>query len=188
MSEVEDASILGSNLSAVEAISGKLAEITLLAEKLDARLCEAGAKTRSMPITTSVTSSTSSLFSTPVISSSATATHTVSTEVESVLASTVVTSVPVAVQVHVASCEIASTATSLLTTSTATIEQHHSQPTTSIQECMVSTGIVTSNVSIDAAPLTTSMSKDSIESSFNIRSHSTENLSTSNSDSNTKVH
>jgi len=59
MPEAGDASILGSNLTAVEAISAKLAEVTRLAEKLDARLCEAGARTR--PV--AVTSSTSSLLS-----------------------------------------------------------------------------------------------------------------------------
>lgn len=63
MSEVEDASILGGNLTAVEAISAKLAEVTRLAEKLDARLCEAGARTRPMSIPTAVTSSASSLLS-----------------------------------------------------------------------------------------------------------------------------
>lgn len=65
MSEAEDASILGSNLTAVEAISAKLAEVTRLAEKLDARLCEAGARTR--PI--AVTSSTSTLLSMSATSS-----------------------------------------------------------------------------------------------------------------------
>jgi len=59
MPEAGDASILSSNLTAVEAISAKLAEVTRLAEKLDARLCEAGARTR--PV--AVTSSTSSLLS-----------------------------------------------------------------------------------------------------------------------------
>lgn len=68
MSEVEDALILGGNLTAVEAISAKLAEVTRLAEKLDARLCEAGARTRPISIPTVVTSSASSLLSIPAIS------------------------------------------------------------------------------------------------------------------------
>lgn len=63
MSKAEDVSILDSNLTAVEAISAKLAEVTRLAEKLDARLCEAGARTRSISIPTVVTSSASSLLS-----------------------------------------------------------------------------------------------------------------------------
>ncbi|XP_018338023.1 PREDICTED: titin-like isoform X4 [Trachymyrmex septentrionalis] len=63
MSKVEDVSIFGDNLTAVEAISAKLAEVTRLAEKLDARLCEAGAKTRPMSIPAVVTSSASSLLS-----------------------------------------------------------------------------------------------------------------------------
>lgn len=68
MSEVEDALILGDNLTAVEAISTKLAEVTRLAEKLDARLCEAGARTRPISIPTVVTSSASSLLSISAIS------------------------------------------------------------------------------------------------------------------------
>ncbi|CAL7935354.1 unnamed protein product [Xylocopa violacea] len=63
MSEAEDASGKGSNLTAVEAISARLAEVTRLAEKLDARLCEAGARTRPVPMSSSAMSSTSSLFS-----------------------------------------------------------------------------------------------------------------------------
>lgn len=63
MSKAEDVSILGSNLTAVEAISAKLAEVTRLAEKLDARLCEAGARTRPISIPTVMTSSASSLLS-----------------------------------------------------------------------------------------------------------------------------
>ncbi|XP_067210497.1 uncharacterized protein zormin isoform X3 [Linepithema humile] len=79
MSEAEDASILGSNLTAVEAISAKLAEVTRLAEKLDARLCEAGARTRPVSIPTAVTSSSSSLLSISAMSSSNTPTRTIST-------------------------------------------------------------------------------------------------------------
>lgn len=65
MSEAEDASSgKGSNLTAVEAISARLAEVTRLAEKLDAKLCEAGARTRPVPMSSSaVSSSTSSLLS-----------------------------------------------------------------------------------------------------------------------------
>ncbi|XP_043525681.1 uncharacterized protein LOC122536948 isoform X2 [Frieseomelitta varia] len=63
MSETEDASGKGSNLTAIEAISARLAEVTRLAEKLDARLCEAGARTRPVPMSSSAMSSTSSLFS-----------------------------------------------------------------------------------------------------------------------------
>ncbi|XP_054013283.1 titin isoform X3 [Hylaeus anthracinus] len=63
MSEAEDASGKVSNLTAVEAISARLAEVTRLAEKLDARLCEAGARTRPVPMSSSAMSSTSSLFS-----------------------------------------------------------------------------------------------------------------------------
>ncbi|OAD58515.1 Muscle M-line assembly protein unc-89 [Eufriesea mexicana] len=63
MSEAEDASGKGSNLTAVEAISARLAEVTRLAEKLDARLCEAGARTRPVAMSSSAMSSTSSLFS-----------------------------------------------------------------------------------------------------------------------------
>lgn len=36
----------GGNLSAVQSISAKLLEVTRLAEKLDARLCEAGARSQ----------------------------------------------------------------------------------------------------------------------------------------------
>ncbi|XP_019884311.1 titin isoform X6 [Camponotus floridanus] len=72
MSDAEDTSILGSNLTAVEAISAKLAEVTRLAEKLDARLCEAGARTRPISIPTAVTSSASSLLSISAISPSGT--------------------------------------------------------------------------------------------------------------------
>lgn len=78
MSEAEDASILGGNLTAVEAISVKLAEVTRLAEKLDARLCEAGARTRPMSIPTVVTSSASSLLSISAISPLSTPMHTAS--------------------------------------------------------------------------------------------------------------
>lgn len=63
MSETEDASGKGSNLTAIEAISARLAEVTRLAEKLDAKLCEAGARTRPVPMSSSAMSSTSSLFS-----------------------------------------------------------------------------------------------------------------------------
>ncbi|KAL6255449.1 hypothetical protein P5V15_013784 [Pogonomyrmex californicus] len=70
MSETEDASTLGNNLTAVEAISAKLAEVTRLAEKLDARLCEAGAKTRPISIPTVVTSCASSLLSMSAMSPS----------------------------------------------------------------------------------------------------------------------
>lgn len=68
MSEAEDASSgKGSNLTAVEAISARLAEVTRLAEKLDAKLCEAGARTRPVPMSSSAVSSTPS----PLSSSSA---------------------------------------------------------------------------------------------------------------------
>ncbi|KAL0100113.1 hypothetical protein PUN28_019517 [Cardiocondyla obscurior] len=78
MSEAEDASVPGDNLTAVEAISAKLAEVTRLAEKLDARLCEAGARTRPISIPTAVTSSTSSLLSTSATSPLNPSVHTVS--------------------------------------------------------------------------------------------------------------
>lgn len=71
----EAASILGSNLTAVDAISAKLAEVAHLAEKLDARLCEAGARTRSVSIPAAVTSSASSLLSISVASSSGAPVH-----------------------------------------------------------------------------------------------------------------
>lgn len=38
----------GGNLSAVQSISAKLLEVTRLAEKLDARLCEAGARSQAL--------------------------------------------------------------------------------------------------------------------------------------------
>ncbi|XP_033332507.2 uncharacterized protein LOC117223969 isoform X2 [Megalopta genalis] len=76
MSEAEDGSGKASNLTAVEAISARLAEVTRLAEKLDARLCEAGARTRPVPISSSAMSSTSSLFSLPASVASASATTT----------------------------------------------------------------------------------------------------------------
>ncbi|XP_043261539.1 uncharacterized protein LOC122402644 [Colletes gigas] len=63
MSEADDATDKVSNLTAVEAISARLAEVVRLAEKLDARLCEAGARTRPVPMSSSAMSSTSSLFS-----------------------------------------------------------------------------------------------------------------------------
>ncbi|CAD1476296.1 unnamed protein product, partial [Heterotrigona itama] len=63
MSETEDASGKCSNLTAIEAISARLAEVTRLAEKLDAKLCEAGARTRPVPMSSSAMSSTSSLLS-----------------------------------------------------------------------------------------------------------------------------
>jgi len=78
MSKVENASIFGDNLTAVEAISAKLAEVTRLAEKLDARLCEAGAKTRPMSIPAVVTSSASSLLSISAMSPSNESMHTAS--------------------------------------------------------------------------------------------------------------
>lgn len=78
MSKAEDVSILGSNLTAVEAISAKLAEVTRLAEKLDAKLCEAGARTRPISIPTVVTSSASSLLSISAISPLSAPIHTAS--------------------------------------------------------------------------------------------------------------
>ncbi|XP_018360288.1 PREDICTED: titin isoform X3 [Trachymyrmex cornetzi] len=78
MSKVENAPIFGDNLTAVEAISAKLAEVTRLAEKLDARLCEAGAKTRPMSIPAVVTSSASSLLSISATSPSNKSMHTTS--------------------------------------------------------------------------------------------------------------
>ncbi|XP_018309582.1 uncharacterized protein [Mycetomoellerius zeteki] len=78
MSKVEDASTFGDNLTAVEAISAKLAEVTRLAEKLDARLCEAGARTRPMSIPATVTSSASSLLSISAMSPSSESMHTAS--------------------------------------------------------------------------------------------------------------
>lgn len=81
MSEAEDASSgKGSNLTAVEAISARLAEVTRLAEKLDAKLCEAGARTRPVPMSSSAVSSTPSPLSssnTPPTSASSQI-HTVS--------------------------------------------------------------------------------------------------------------
>ncbi|KAI4499906.1 hypothetical protein M0802_005162 [Mischocyttarus mexicanus] len=65
MSEAEDASgKTAANLTAVEAISAKLAEVTRLAEKLDAKLCEAGARTQPVPIPTSALPISSTLTST----------------------------------------------------------------------------------------------------------------------------
>ncbi|KAK2586836.1 hypothetical protein KPH14_009775 [Odynerus spinipes] len=64
MSEAEDASGKAANLTAVEAISAKLAEVTRLAEKLDAKLCEAGARTQPLPISTSALVISSTLTST----------------------------------------------------------------------------------------------------------------------------
>ncbi|XP_043502049.1 muscle M-line assembly protein unc-89 isoform X6 [Polistes fuscatus] len=64
MSEAEDASGKAANLTAVEAISAKLAEVTRLAEKLDAKLCEAGARTQPVPISTSALPISSTLTST----------------------------------------------------------------------------------------------------------------------------
>ncbi|XP_046833268.1 uncharacterized protein LOC124430549 isoform X7 [Vespa crabro] len=61
MSEAEDASGKAANLTAVEAISAKLAEVTRLAEKLDAKLCEAGARTQPVPIPSSALSISSTL-------------------------------------------------------------------------------------------------------------------------------
>lgn len=61
MSEAEDASGKAANLTAVEAISAKLAEVTRLAEKLDAKLCEAGARTQPVPIHSSALSISSTL-------------------------------------------------------------------------------------------------------------------------------
>lgn len=45
MSEPEES---GGNLSAVQSISAKLLEVTRLAEKLDAKLCEAGARSQGL--------------------------------------------------------------------------------------------------------------------------------------------
>lgn len=103
MTETEDTSILGSNLTAVEAISAKLAEVTLLAEKLDARLCEAGARTRPISIPTSVTSSSSSLLSISAISPSVTP---IRTSIGTAPASGATASAePAIVQMHPASSE-----------------------------------------------------------------------------------
>ncbi|KAM0731550.1 SEC14 domain and spectrin repeat-containing protein 1 [Formica fusca] len=104
MSEAEETSILGSNLTAVEAISAKLAEVTLLAEKLDARLCEAGARTRPISIPTAVTSSSSSLLSISAISPSGTPIRT--TSIATAPASGATASVPSAIaQMRPASSE-----------------------------------------------------------------------------------
>ncbi|XP_076636076.1 uncharacterized protein LOC143349064 isoform X2 [Colletes latitarsis] len=73
MSEADNASDKVSNLTAVEAISAKLAEVVRLAEKLDARLCEAGARTRPVPM-----SSTPSLFSSSTVATSGTLAGTAS--------------------------------------------------------------------------------------------------------------
>ncbi|KAL2729461.1 titin isoform X1 [Vespula squamosa] len=72
MSEAEDASGKAANLTAVEAISAKLAEVTRLAEKLDAKLCEAGARTQPVSIPSSALSISSTLTSTTTLA------HTVS--------------------------------------------------------------------------------------------------------------
>ncbi|XP_011496099.1 PREDICTED: uncharacterized protein LOC105360796 [Ceratosolen solmsi marchali] len=48
MLELEEISDVSGNQSAVQSISAKLLEVTRLAEKLDARLCEAGARTRTL--------------------------------------------------------------------------------------------------------------------------------------------
>lgn len=53
----DEALVGGGNLTAVEAISSRLAEVTRLAERLDSHLCEAGAKSDD---TTSQVPSTSS--------------------------------------------------------------------------------------------------------------------------------
>jgi len=97
MPEAGDASILGSNLTAVEAISAKLAEVTRLAEKLDARLCEAGARTR--PV--AVSSSTSSLLS--ATSSSGTPARTTSSIPIAPIASTIMTTSSVSATAQVRS-------------------------------------------------------------------------------------
>ncbi|XP_011705984.1 PREDICTED: uncharacterized protein LOC105461199 isoform X2 [Wasmannia auropunctata] len=97
--DAEDASILGGNLTAVEAISVKLAEVTRLAEKLDARLCEAGAKTRPMSIPTVVTSSASSLLSITPMSPSNTSIYTAS-NTTALTSSVTASAVSVIAQMH----------------------------------------------------------------------------------------
>lgn len=47
-SRMSDGEEAGGNLSAVQSISSKLLEVTRLAEKLDAKLCEAGARSQGM--------------------------------------------------------------------------------------------------------------------------------------------
>ncbi|XP_066595757.1 uncharacterized protein [Prorops nasuta] len=60
----------GSNLTAIEAISARLAEVTRLAERLDAKLCEAGARTRPVPMSSSSQTTNSTIFSSSQNSSS----------------------------------------------------------------------------------------------------------------------
>ncbi|XP_015171223.1 PREDICTED: titin isoform X2 [Polistes dominula] len=90
MSEADDASSKAANLTAVEAISAKLAEVTRLAEKLDAKLCEAGARTQPVPISTSalpisstLTSTTTTLarISSPIVLTKSTTTTTTTSSI-----------------------------------------------------------------------------------------------------------
>jgi len=108
MSEAEDASIFGGNLTAIEAISVKLAEVTRLAEKLDARLCEAGARTRPMSIPAVVTSSASSLLSISVMSPSSASMHTAS-NTTALMSDMTASTVSVNAQMHPITSEIVAT-------------------------------------------------------------------------------
>lgn len=108
MSKTEDVSILGSNLTAVEAISAKLAEVTRLAEKLDARLCEAGARTRPISIPTVVTSSTSSLLSISAMSPLNTPIH-IASKTTTLTSDTIAPDASVIPQIHPITSEIVAT-------------------------------------------------------------------------------
>lgn len=183
MSEAEDASILGSNLTAVEAISAKLAEVTRLAEKLDARLCEAGARTRPMSIPTAVTSSASSLLSISAIPSPVTLSRTtaIAPTLTSGDATVSTTSVLVTTPVHPTPLETASS--SLSATSTTTTILKHQQTGSSTHERATST----STMSTDAAkPVATTAEKPD-ESLPRVASHSTDNIQTPSADSSIKV-
>lgn len=188
----EDTSILGSNLTAVEAISTKLAEVTRLAEKLDARLCEAGARTRPMSITTAVTSSaSSSLLSIPAVSSSVTPIRTVSIAAAPMSTSgATISAASVPVQVHPTSSDITTSvavSSPLLATSATSPQKHHSQPMTSTHESAASTIAVAPTMSADVAKSVTSKTENLDESASRVLSHSMENVQTSNKDSSTKV-
>lgn len=184
MSETEDASNLGSNLTAVEAISAKLAEVTRLAEKLDAKLYEAGAKTRPMSIPTAVTSSASSLLSISATSSPVTPSRTIAPASTSDDAAISTTSAAVTAAVYPTSPETAATIIaypSLSTTSTSTTHQLQTEP--SMQE----RGASTSMMSTDAAKPVASAAEKPDESSPRVASYSTEDVQTSNKDSSTQV-
>ncbi|XP_014485705.1 PREDICTED: uncharacterized protein LOC106750117 isoform X2 [Dinoponera quadriceps] len=169
MSEAEDASILGSNLTAVEAISAKLAEVTRLAEKLDARLCEAGARTRPMSIPTAVTSSASSLLSISAMSSPVTPSHTTSTAIAPVSADA---SASVTTPVHPTSSKTTSAIIASSSATSTTTTHRQLQAGSSTHERTASTCAM----STDAAKPVASVMEKPDESSHGVASHSTEDV------------